>query len=625
MIMMRPSRSLFCSLAASCVLVAASAAAHAQTVTIEGTSFDSILDGFPGLADLDGTPDFGGNSLAVGFKSGATAERAFGEFPLASLSGVAVSSVSSATLTFNIDDVLSTFGPGTEFDGTSSSPIDVAIYLGDGIVGLDDWGRGTTVASVATGSITDDALRNGGPAVFTADVTQALRDLLTGGASHLGVEMSTTDDPTGASLDDLGIGASGPPGVGGARLPYLTVEVVVPTPTPSPAPTPEPSAQPTTSPGTPTPDPTNVPATPTPEPTSSGPTPTPQPTGSIPTPSPAPTVGGPTPGPQPTAPLETPGPGTPTPSPSGTPAPSTTPTPAPSPSATPIGGQKIVRPQGGPCVSSHLGSGSGDQLVSPYERGTTRATFLNVRNGVDTATRIEIAVYDESLLPSWVGYRTLPARGRIVLDLESVDDGATLPERGVLFVSSVDDEGSPVVTRALSGTATIANLETGSAWGGTTIARRAVEAGAAQTLWPTLGSAIDGTRVFYEQLQPEALQLPAYYALDGAGGNAPATLVFLSFRDVPREAPLVVAESTAWDIDARTSEGTAFDVSHTTVDGMRTLGLDVLLGTAALDVGGSLLLEVEPAPGQNRVIFFEQSLAGFGIGFPLPLAGEDRP
>lgn len=618
MIATKTIRYMLAQFLAGVLVLATSADARAATQTIEGTSFDAILDGFPGLADLDGVADFGGNNLAVGFKSGATAQRAFGEFPLSSLSGVAPSSIESAKLTFNIDDVLSTFGPGTEFDGTASNPIDVAIYVGDGVVGLDDWGKGTPVGSVATGSVTDDVLRGSGPLVFEIDITQALRDLLTGGASHLGLEMSTTDDPTGTSVDDLGIGAAGPPGVGGARMPYVTVEVVAPTPSPSP----------TTS---PTPEPTSVPATPTPvpiDPTPSpdpGPGPTPDP-GSTPIPAP---TNGTTPVPQPTSPLSTPSPGAQTPAPTGTPDPSPTPEPSaspePSPSMTPTGGQKIVAPPGGPSASSPLGAGSGDQLLTYYERGSERATFLNVRNGAAAEARVEIAVYDEALRLVWVGHRTIPSLGRVVLDLESLDADVALPTEGVAFLTTVDADGTAVVARALSGTVTIANLQTGSAWGGAAIARRAVETGSAQTVWPDLGSTVDGTRVFYEQLQPEALQLPAYYALDGAGGSAPATLVFLSFGDVAGSAPLAVAAPTAWNVDARMADGTAIDAARTTVDGLKTLPLDVLVGETALSAGGSLRFEAEMPAGQNRLIFFHQSLAGFGIGFPLLPAGDDLP
>lgn len=119
--------------------------------------------------------------------------------------------------------MLSTFGPGTDFDGTASDPIHVATYAGDGAVGLDDFGKGSRIATVATNgaSVTDASLAASGPVQVTVDITAALKGLLGSGATHLGVVFSTEDSPTGTSLDDLGAGGGGPPGVGGAIMPSV--------------------------------------------------------------------------------------------------------------------------------------------------------------------------------------------------------------------------------------------------------------------------------------------------------------------------------------------------------------------------------------------------------------------
>lgn len=617
------------ALLSALLLLGGAAPTFAEVVTIEGASFDSILDGFPGLADLDGVPDFDGNNLAVGFKSGATAERAFGEYPLAALAGRTSASVVRATLHFNIDDVLSTFGPGTEFDGTASDPISIGVYPADGVVGLDDWGRGGVVASVQPGLVTDGTLGTTGPIAFEVDVSQPLRDVLTAGVSHLGVEWSTTDDPTGTSLDDLGVGGAGPPGVGGARLPFLTVELLDPTPVPTPTPTPVPTAS---AGPTPSPEPTTGPATPTPSDTPL-PTVPPTPVGSTPTPvvsspsPPTPTVAGPPPAtvvPTPT-PASTPPSATPSPvaSPAPSPTPSNVSTPVGAPSATPVG-QKIVGPPSGPSTSSALGSWSGDQILAYVESGTNRETFLSVRNGSDQTLRAEIALYDEGLQPRWIGYRDLAAGGRVVFDVSTLAADAAVPESGVVFVTSVDEEGRPVVTRALSGTATIANLVTGSAWGGATIARRAVEGGAATTQEPALGTLVDGTGVFFEQIQPSILHLPGYFALEGEGGSAPASLVFLSFGDATGGDAAVFPERTVWEVEAASPEGSQRQAPRTSVEGLRTLALDVLLGQSARESGGSLRFELGSEAGRNRLIFFHQSLAGFGIGFALPPLDDVR-
>lgn len=219
-----------------------------------GTTYDSVLDGFPGIAPLDGSADAGGNALAVGLKAGVTEERAILEFPLESLAGVDASKVSNAVLTFNVDDVLSTFGPGTDFDGTAAERIAVSAYAGDGAVGLDDFSKGTLAGAVDTGAaVTDATLATTGPLRFEVDITAAVRSLVSSGASHLGLVLSTDDSPTGTSIDDLGIGGSGPSGVDGATLPFVTVTTTDTGPTPTPG-----GATPRPSPArTPSPLPTN--------------------------------------------------------------------------------------------------------------------------------------------------------------------------------------------------------------------------------------------------------------------------------------------------------------------------------------------------------------------------------
>jgi hypothetical protein len=208
-----------------------------------GTTYDGILDGFPGIAPLDGTADAGGNALGVGLKNGVTEERAIVEFPLAPLGGAGAAAITSAILTFNIDDVLATFGPGTDFDGTAAEGIAVMVYAGDGAVGLDDFGKGSLAGTVSTGgTITDATLQSTGPVQFSVDITAAVKTLVGSGATFLGVVLSTDDSPTGTSIDDLGVGGSGPPGVDGATLPFVTINTsggATPTPAgPTPRPTP---------------------------------------------------------------------------------------------------------------------------------------------------------------------------------------------------------------------------------------------------------------------------------------------------------------------------------------------------------------------------------------------------
>jgi len=245
-------------------IAAATSLAAAQTITLaEGAVFDGILDGFPMLAPLDGQPDFGGNALAVALQAGVTEERGVGEFPLAPLAGIAPAQIANAVLVFNIDDVLSTFGPGTAFSGRAASRMFVHTYSGNGTVDVADFlavGRApTTIDTTGFGPIDDARLRQNGPLVFEVDVTQDLRETLIAGATALGIVWRTEDSPTGTSLDDLGDGGAGPVGVAGAALPFIVIELVAPTPVPSATP----PATNTVAAASPTPSPTNTPAPPT--------------------------------------------------------------------------------------------------------------------------------------------------------------------------------------------------------------------------------------------------------------------------------------------------------------------------------------------------------------------------
>jgi hypothetical protein len=218
------------------VLAAAMAPPVAQSHEIvvdldaEGAAHDSVLDGFPSLASMDGIGDFGGNALGVALQNGVTEERAILEFPLASLAG---KDVESATLTINIDDVVPTFGPGTGFDGKASDHIDVHVYAGDGEVTTEDFAR-TSLEAFATidtsphGVITDATLASTGPLFFDVDVTAALAAALEGEEDFLGFVLATGDNLSATSVDDLGPSAGGPPGVGGSMMPFLTIVLAEP-------------------------------------------------------------------------------------------------------------------------------------------------------------------------------------------------------------------------------------------------------------------------------------------------------------------------------------------------------------------------------------------------------------
>lgn len=220
----------------------------------EGAVYDGILDGFPGIALLDGKADLPGNPLGVALRNGVTEERGVAEFPLASLPEGAVPD--EAVLLFNIDDVLSTFGPGTEFSGRAAATIFVHVYAGDGALDLADFGeiagRAHRVDTNVFGTITDAVVAARGPLLFEVDITDDVAAVVAARASHLGIVWRTEDSPTGTSLDDLGADSAGPPGIGGAILPFVTLRFA-PAPEPTATATPTAPMEPTATPVPPTP------------------------------------------------------------------------------------------------------------------------------------------------------------------------------------------------------------------------------------------------------------------------------------------------------------------------------------------------------------------------------------
>jgi hypothetical protein len=202
-------------------LAAAAVPAQAATFVLDGgtgADYDAVGDGWffttPPNQPPDGVGDLGGNALAVGIQTGVVEIRALGEFPLASLGALPSGQVQSATLTFRIDDVVGTFGPGTTFDGTASNPIAIYAYPADGTVDVADFNPAglASVEIVNVGMITDASLAISGPLDFEVDVTDQLKDALDNSDVAFGILFGTLDSPTATSLDGV--------------LPFITVETL---------------------------------------------------------------------------------------------------------------------------------------------------------------------------------------------------------------------------------------------------------------------------------------------------------------------------------------------------------------------------------------------------------------
>lgn len=208
--------------------------AAAETYVLDastGANYDAVGDGWffttPPNQPPDGIGDVGGQALAIGKITGTLELRAMAEFPLASLTGLTAAQIASVKVTFKIDDVINSFGPGATFDGTASSPIAVYSYPADGTVTVADFAPAgmSQLGTVTVGVMTDTTLASTGPVAFEVDATTNFKAALTNGNAAFGVLFGTNDSPTATSLD-TGV----PAGSTAGALPIVTITTIPLTP-----------------------------------------------------------------------------------------------------------------------------------------------------------------------------------------------------------------------------------------------------------------------------------------------------------------------------------------------------------------------------------------------------------
>jgi hypothetical protein len=281
----------------------------------------------------------------------------------------------------------------------------------------------------------------------------------------------------------------------------------------------------------------------------------------------------------------------------------------------------------------------GDQLIFFYDTRPGFTTFMSLRSTGASALPVRILLYGPDLGTPFVHGVTIPVGpghaggpgvgGTLTIDVGALTVNGLPAEAGVAIVTAVDESGAPLVTRALSGSFTVANLQTGSAWGSVAPARSAVRLESTMPSGPCpekvpapdRGTIIDGTSVVLPPIQPSAADLPVYYDPDSLapaelGGNQ---VIFVTFEDmvgVPYGARRI---GTVWAISAVRDSGVPIATHPVETGGVAVTDLVSLLGSGARGARGSITFEAEPSARRlTRLVFFTQSLGTFGTGYLLP-------
>ncbi|MCC6850613.1 MAG: hypothetical protein IT294_19155 [Deltaproteobacteria bacterium] len=261
----------------------------------------------------------------------------------------------------------------------------------------------------------------------------------------------------------------------------------------------------------------------------------------------------------------------------------------------------------------------GDQLVFYYDARASFTSFLTLRNVMPGEVAVTVLFYGPAFdSPPFTHTVTLPAGGLRVLDVAELRASGLPAQAGAAFATGVNAVGTAVVTGALTGNFTIANLATGSAWGAPAAARSAVNA---DDSFPALGSVIDNEAVSLRPIRASGLELAAYYDPDDLaptdlGGDQ---LIFVSFEDVTGVPLRAQVGSTDWNVFGARADGTMIADTEFTATGVVVTNLATVLGASAGGSSGSIrFTSFVAAPRETRLIFFAEALGTFGTGYLLP-------
>jgi hypothetical protein len=278
--------------------------------------------------------------------------------------------------------------------------------------------------------------------------------------------------------------------------------------------------------------------------------------------------------------------------------------------------------------------GKGDQVIFYYDARANFTTFVNLNNDGGADLTVQILFYGPGFSEPFIDTITLPAGGTSVIDvgaLKSATPAALPAQFGVAIATAVNEAGKTVVSRALSGNFTVANLQVQSAWGASGAARSAIFGAALSSrhssadpiiLGPDLGAVIDGSAVLLTPIQPLNAHLSAYYnpetvAPASLGGNQ---LIFVSFEDVAGDTYSATSASTDWAVDAKAGSGTPIGPTGSfLVNGVAVSDVVSVVGAGANGASGSIQFNATTSGlPLNRFVFFTETLGTFATGYLLP-------
>lgn len=280
-------------------------------------------------------------------------------------------------------------------------------------------------------------------------------------------------------------------------------------------------------------------------------------------------------------------------------------------------GEAIVEPT--PPTPIERPDGVGDQLVFYYDARAGFTSFLTVRNVAPGDVSVRLDFYGPGIdAAPFVQTVTVPSGGLRVIDAGGLVGTGLAAQAGVAFATVVNESSIPVVSGALAGNFTVANLATGSAFGAPAAARSTRNVDGSQ---PLLGVAIDNQTVLLQPIQPTAVELSAYYnpndlAPESSGGNQ---LIFLNFEDAIGLPLRVVVGATTWSVFGTRNDGSVVADTSFTATGIVVSNLSGVLGAGAAGASGSIRFTSFTAPPRvTRMVFFAEALGTFGTGYLLP-------